>query len=161
MTICYFGDYNSNYSRNRVIIKGLKENGVNVLECNVGEKGIKKIFNLIKKHKEITNKYDLMIVGYSDSRFLVPLAKILTNKPVVWDAFYSLYDSWIFDRKIVSPKSPKAYYYWFLDWINCKLADLILLDTKAHIDYFVNTFKVRKEKFVRVLIGADNDIFHI
>jgi len=41
MTICYFGDYNSNYSRNRVIIKGLKENGVNVLECNVGEKGKK------------------------------------------------------------------------------------------------------------------------
>lgn len=161
MIICYFGDYNPNYTRNRVIIRGLKENGVDVLECNVRLKGFRKFWQLIKEHKKFAGKYDFMIIGYSDSRYLIFLAKFLTDKPVIWDAFYSLYDSWVFDRKIVRDKSPKALYLWFLDWINCKLADLILLDTNAHIDYFVKTFGARKEKFVRVLIGADDKIFHI
>ncbi len=35
MTVLYFGIYNPNYSRNRVLIKGLRENSIEVLECNV------------------------------------------------------------------------------------------------------------------------------
>ena len=39
------------------------------------------------------------------------------------------------------------------------LADLILLDTQAQIDYFVNTYKINKEKFVRIFVGANNKIY--
>ena len=37
MIVCYFGTYSKDegYTRNRVIIKGLKENGVQVQECHV------------------------------------------------------------------------------------------------------------------------------
>ena len=155
MTICYFGDYDKKYARNRVLIRGLKENGVGVLECNAAENDPHKFRHLIKKHKTVYNKYDLMIVGYSAiTRSMVPLAKLISRKPIVWDAFFSLYDAWVFDKKLTRPNGPKAYYYWFLDWLSCRLADKILLDTNEHIEYFVKTFRIRKDKFIRVLVGA-------
>lgn len=141
MNILYFGNYNPNYARNRVIIRGLQQNGARVVHS-------------------LRGPYDVIIVGYSDSRYAVSLAWLFSRKPVIWDAFYSLYDSWVFDRKLVSPHSLKAYYYWFLDWLSCILADRILLDTNAHIDYFVRTFHIPCSKFTRVLIGADDEVFH-
>src|SRR3989338_5178045 len=161
MKICYFGNFNPNYSRNRVIIRGLQENGVEVLICHTALKGLKGLWDLFKKHSNIKNKYDILIVGYSDSRTMVPFTKLISGKKIVWDAFYSLYDSWVFDRKLVSPKSLKAGYYWLLDWLSCRLADTILLDTDAHIDYFVKTFRMEKSRFARLFIGANDEIFHI
>jgi hypothetical protein len=47
MTILYFGNYNPNYSRNRVLIRGLRENGVKVVECNVKRSGFLSLFFLL------------------------------------------------------------------------------------------------------------------
>ena len=160
MRICYFGNYDSEYARNRVIMKGLRENGVDVLECRSKSGGWKEYADLWRIHKKIGN-YDFMIVGYSDSRLIVPFAKILNRgKFIVWDAFYSLYDSWVFDRKLANPRTIKARYYWLIEWIAVKTADRILLDTLSHIDFFVKTYKIPKRKFIRVLIGADDSIFY-
>lgn len=155
--ICYFGIYNPNYSRNRVIIKGLGENGVEVLECRSDRKGIKKYFDLIKKHKIIKNKYDIMIVGFPGYQAMI-LAKILTRKKIIFDAFASIYDSMVNDRKVVKKYSVKAIYYFMLDWLSCKLADVILLDTYEQIKYFSEKFKINKNKFIRIFVGSDDEI---
>lgn len=161
MTICYFGDFDKKYIRNTVIINGFKKNGVKVLLCDTKEKGFSRFSKLFKFHKRLKDKYDILIVGSSDtSRPLVLLARIISRKFLIWDAHYSLYDSFVFDRKLVSPKSLKAKYYWFLDWLSCKLADKILLDTNEHIKYFVKTFKIKENKFIKVLVGANTDIFY-
>lgn len=34
LRVCYFGTYRSNYSRNRIMIEGLRRNGVIVEECH-------------------------------------------------------------------------------------------------------------------------------
>lgn len=159
MKICYFGDFDPTYSRNRVLLRGLKQNGVQIFLCRSYSKGVKKYFDLIKKHREIKNIYDILIVGYSDTRFILPLAKIVSNKKIIWDAFYSLYDAFVFDRKLVHRYSPKAFFYWFLDWINCVCADKILLDTNEHIKYFCGVFNIKRDKFIRVFIGVDDRIF--
>ena len=155
MKICYFGKYNPEYSRNRVIIKGLKENGAEIIECRSDLSGIRKYFDLIKKHHKIRGQYDILIAGFPANQSVV-LAKFLTRKQIVMDAFVSFYDSMVFDRKVCSPYGLRALYYWFLDWLPARLADKILLDTKAHIDYFVKTFHVKKEKFERVFVGTDD-----
>lgn len=159
MTVCYFGDFDPEYARNRVIIKGLQENGVKVLLCYTSFKGLKGLVDLFKKHRDLKNEYDVMIVGYSDSRLIVPPAKLISRKKVIWDAFYSLYDSWVFDRKIVGAGSLKAKLYWFLDWLNCKLANKILLDTNEHRKYFSRTFYIPTSKFLKVLVGTDDKTF--
>lgn len=157
MTICYFGIYNSDYSRNRVLINGLCQNGFKILECNSQKSGLFKYFDLARKHWSIRNKYDLMLVGFPGYQAMI-LAYCLSRKPVIFDAFSSLYDSMIFDRKIVNRNSLKAKYYWFLDWFSCRLADKIIIDTQAHIDYFVKEFNLLAEKFIRVFVGTDDRI---
>ena len=160
MTICYFGDFDPTYARNKVIIEGLKENGVTVLLCRTEQYNFwSKIKDLRHQLKKIS-KFDFFIVGYSDSRWVVPLLKVTSNKKIIWDAFYSRYDSWVADRQLMSPYSPKAWYHWFSDFLSIRLADKILLDTYTHIEYFRRTFIVGEHKFIRVLIGADNTIFY-
>jgi len=157
MTICFFGIYDPSYSRNSILINGLKQNGIKVIECNATGGKINKYLSLIAKHWEIRKKYDVMIVAFPGYQAVI-LAKFLTLKPVIYDAFFSIYDSEVRDRKLTKPKSLKALYYWFLDWLACRAADKIMLDTFAHIEYFCELFHLKKEKFIRVLLGADDRI---
>jgi len=159
MRICFFGIYDPGYSRNRILIKGLKSNGVEVLECSSRTKGIKKYLELIKKHRSLKGKYDLMFVAFPGYQATI-LAKLLTRKKIIFDSFFSIHEASVYDRQVVSPNSLKAKYYWLLDWLSCKLADKILLDTNANIEYFVKEFKLDKEKFIRVFVGTDSDIFY-
>lgn len=159
MKVCYFGTYNSEYSRNRILINGLRENRVEVLECRSAKKGIFKYFDLIKKHRIIKNNYDVMIVGFPGQQAMI-LAKFLTRKPIVFDVFVSIYDSMVFDRKLVKRLSFKSLYYWCLDKVSMELADLILFDTYEHIKYATKEFNISINKFVRIFVGADIDIFY-
>jgi hypothetical protein len=34
LRVCYFGTYRANYSRNQIMIEGLRRNGVEVVECH-------------------------------------------------------------------------------------------------------------------------------
>jgi glycosyltransferase involved in cell wall biosynthesis len=131
-----------------------------VAECRTDIRGWKKYFELWKIHGKLRGQYDAMIVGISDSRFMIVFAKLLCRKPVIWDPLFSLYDAWVLDRKLARPRSGKALYYWLVDWIGCISSDLVFLDTNANINYFVKTFKISRQKFSRILVGADDNVFY-
>lgn len=155
MTICFFGIYDPNYSRNSILIHGLRQNGLEVIECNATTGKISKYLTLIAKHWPIRKKYDVMIAAFPGYQAVI-LAKFLTRQPIIYDAFFSIYDSEVRDRKSTREKSLKALYYWLLDWLACTLASKVLLDSLAHIEYFCKTFFLKEEKFIRVLLGADD-----
>jgi len=158
LKICYFGNYDPNYSRNRILIDGLKKNGVAVIECNDLSPGWKKFWRLFLKHRRLNEDYQLMLVGFP-GQSVMPLAKLISKKPVVFDAFLSFYEMVVADRRLYSPFHPRAWYYWLLDWLSCHLADQVLLDTSAHIDYFVKTFGLSSKKIKRIFVGADDKVF--
>ena len=159
MTVCFFGTYNPSYPRNRVLIKGLEENGVEVILCYDHSWRFLKYLKLFWKHWKIRKKYDFLLVGFP-GHLVIPLAKLISRKPVVFDAFISWYDTYVWDRRLVKEKSFKALFYFFLDWLSCKLADKIILDTEEHIKYFTKTFGIKnKEKFIRIFVGSDDSIF--
>lgn len=158
MTICYFGIYQKDYARNKVLIDGLRQNEVAVLECNSRKKGIKKYIDLCFRHWQIRNKYDVMVIGFL-GQGIIKLAKRITKKPIVLDAFVSQYMTNVFDRKLCDKDSRLARKYWQLDKQACEIADLVLLDTDEQIDYFVKEFGLSKEKFRRIFVGSDNEIF--
>jgi len=156
MVICYFGIYHREYSRNRIFISGLKQNGAEIIECASRRQGLVKYFDLIIKHWRIRKKYDVMIVGFPGYQSML-LAKILTRQPIIFDALSSFYDSMIIDRSAAKHRSLKAFYYWALDWLSCQLADVVILDTEAQIEYFVKAFHIRRDKFRRIFIGSDDE----
>lgn len=159
MKVLYFGFYDPGYARNRVLIGGLRANGIEVLECRDESSGLKKFFKLYKKHKAFKNRYDAMVVGFL-GHAVMPLAKMISSGPVIFDAFISLYDSNVFDRKLVRGKSVKSLYYRFLDWFSMKLADIVLFDTEEQIDYVSREFKIKKDKFRSILVGTDDSVFY-
>lgn len=164
MKICYFGMYAANYSRNHILIKGLRQNDVTVIECNVRRHFVWgfRYYHLVKKFLQVGKEADIIFVGFPGQTD-VPLAWLLGkifHKKVVFDAFISLYNSMVYDRKYFGKNSIRAKIWWFIDWQSCILADKIILDTNEHIEYFVKTFKIIKEKFSRVFVGTDTEIFY-
>ena len=158
MRILYFGTFDPDYGRNWVIINGLRKNGVEVIEMRRKPKRgalVKLFFDCILKHP----RFDAMIVGFPGQEVMF-LARMLTRKPIIFDAFTSHYGGYILNRKRFSPKSLRAKYFRFLDKYSSKLADVVLLESNAYIDFFVKEYGIDKNKFRRIWIGANTDIFH-
>lgn len=162
MTICYFGSYNPNYSRNKILIDGLRKNGVTVLECRSTERSfIRRYPILFKKFWSQRNRVNVIVVGFV-GHLDMPLAWLLarlTGKKVIFDMFYSMYDTYVFDRKSTTPKSLIAKSYFWIDKIAAILADCVITDTKAHGDYFIKIFGLNSKKFRRVFVGGDETVF--
>lgn len=158
MISCYFGIYDANYNRNKILMRGLRARGFEIVECVSRRRGLAKYIDLIKQHRTLNGKYDAMIVGFPGYQAMI-LARFLTNKPIFFDAFFSFYDAMVLDRRLVSRYSPRALYFWLLDWFSCFLADKVLLDTNEHIEYFCAAFGLKPEKCIRIFIGADTDIY--
>lgn len=160
ITICYFGIYDSEFSRNKIYMEGLRHNGIKIIECNDRTDGLLKYWYLYKKHQKIKNDYDVMIVGYP-SQIVVFLAKMVSPKKVILDALCSLYEGEIISRKSGGIWSLKALKIWLIDFVAYFFADLILVESFAQIDFFYKTFFVRKEKCARVFTGALDSIFFL
>ena len=148
------------YMRNNIILKGLKLNGVEVVECTSSSP------TYLRRYREVLTKFimknekdiDLIFIGYVGQP-LVPIIKVLKNKPILFDVFLSIWDTLCFDRRIISPNSLLGKLFYNIDKISCELSDHILLDTEAHVKYFTETFNIERDKFSHVFVGADDSIF--
>lgn len=155
-TVLYFGVYDPNYARNWVLINGLRENGVEVLELRQ-KPGRFALFKLLFSYLKFKKNYDAMIVGFPGQEVMFLARLLVWQKPIIFDAFTSHYGGYILDRQKYSKESLHAKYYGFLDRWSCKLADLVLLDTQAHINFFVTEFNLPREKFRRIWVGVPDE----
>lgn len=158
MRVCYFGIFDPSYCRNKNIIKGLRKAGVGVIEVIDTTRGPIKFWRLLKKYWAIRKDYDVMIVGFP-GQIIVPFAKLLTRRPVIFDLHVSYYDSIIKERKQFPEKSWAALKFYLMDWLACRMADLVLLDTEEHVRYVAELLHVSQKKFGVVRHGIDNELF--
>ena len=161
MKLLFISGRESTYTRNAVLLKGLRENTIEIIECTDPSGSYllrypKTFGKFLFKRKE---DFDLIFIGFFGQP-LVPIIKKLTDKHIIFDAFLSAYDTMCFDRKKISPQSMGGRFFYWLDKHSCELANTILLDTNTHIDYFINTFGLEREKFQRVFVGADDSVFY-
>jgi len=99
-----------------------------------------------------------MIIGYL-AHPVFPLAKTICRQPIVFDAFYSLYDTLICDRKLFDSGTFRSKALYYFEALACNSSNLILLDTNQHIEYFSKTFGIEKKKFRRLFVGSDDNVF--
>ena len=161
MKIVFISGREPTYTRNSILLKALKGNNVDLIECTDSSKSyllrIPKV--LLKFIMKKDDDFDLIFIAFLGQP-LVPIIKKLTNKPIIFDAFLSTYDTMCFDRKKIKPNSIFGRFLYWLDMYSCKLADIVILDTRTHIDFFVDTFNLNILKFKRIFIGADHSIFY-
>ncbi|MBU7015736.1 MAG: glycosyltransferase [Theionarchaea archaeon] len=159
MRVLFICGQKPTYVRNAVILKGLRQQGVDVVECcdlssHYPVRYLRALFKYFGK-----KDFDMIFVGFFGQP-LVPLIRKMTGKPIIFDAFLSAYDTICFDRKWVPSTSGAGKFCYWLDKTSCQSADAVLLDTQAHIDYFVRTFSLDENKFHRVFVGADDSVFY-
>ena len=80
-TICIFGNFDPGYSRNAVLLQGLKENGINIVECRTTAKGWRRYWELYIQHKAMKESYDFLLVAFP-GQINVFLAKLFCKKPI-------------------------------------------------------------------------------
>jgi glycosyltransferase involved in cell wall biosynthesis len=180
LRVCYFGTYKPDYPRNRIVIDGLREAGVEVVECNVplwgsteerislaSGKWLSLAFlykfalayiTLIRKELSVP-EYDVMLVGYPGQLDMY-LARLLTwrrRRVLVFDVLMSLHQIFV-ERQLnqVSPTITRLVYW--VEWGACRIADGIILDTESHREYFCQKYNLSPEKFRLVPLGADERV---
>jgi glycosyltransferase involved in cell wall biosynthesis len=181
LRVCYFGTYSvgEGYPVNRVLIEGLRRAGVSVWECRAGlwddpgdagsskwqaPRGALGRLALAVRWAVAWGRLiarwlsgpptDVVIVGYLGQVDLF-LARALARRPVVLNALFSVYDTVVNDRRLLAPRSPLAGLLRRLDRWSCRAADLVFLDTEAHIRYFSSEFGLPPDRFRRVFVGSD------
>ncbi len=162
--ICFFGIFDPDYARTKVLAEGFAQCGWEVVFCRVDPRqhtGWRKYRLLWRQGRSLhRQQFDYVLVCFPGRALVVLVARLLFGRRILFDAFVSIYDSNVFDRALYPAHSVRALRDWLLDWSACHLAWKVLLDTNAHINYFVSTFGVARAKCIRVWVGADEKVFY-
>ena len=179
--VVFWGTYDTGKPRTRILLRGLQEAGVEVIECHVPlwsgveDKSqlsgwwsrLRYILMWLISYPILIARYlrlpahDADIIGYMgqlDVLVMWPFAR-LRGVPIVWDALMSLYIAIVVDRQLLSPRSPLARLLYAWEWVGTRAADLIILNHQVVVDYWAELFGLPAEKFKTAHIGAEIDAF--
>jgi len=180
-SICFFGTYESSFLRTITLKEASRLKKIKVIECHVPfwedvrekteyfslKSMIKNFFKLIFTYASLAIQYmklenhDAVIVGYN-GYFDMPLAKLLTKikkKPLIFTPVFPLYETLVEDRKYINKTSIKSKIIHLIDETSCRLADFIIIETNSYIDYYCEEFKIPREKYFKIPLGADETNF--
>ncbi len=154
--VIFFGTYNGDYPRNRLLLKWTAEAAA-VVEVNERGRGVDKYFRLARSLMKLKN-YDAVVIGFPGHLACI-IARLVSRKPVIFDAFISMYDTYVFDRATVKPGSFGAWYYWCIDWLAFHAATMVVIDTNEHAKYLENEFGIPSERITVVPVVTDVGLF--
>jgi glycosyltransferase involved in cell wall biosynthesis len=178
MHVRYFGTYDRDYCRNQILQRGLALAGAQISEChaqvwNTQDKSqVKSIggklatgLRYLGSRGRLRRQYaamapcDVLLVGYLGHLDMRLARRSAGGKPVVLDAFLSLWETVVEDRRMLPATGAASRLLRFVERRAYEAADLILLDTQVHIDWVAQEFGIPPERFARVFVGADDRVF--
>lgn len=178
--VLMWGSYDLGKPRTRILREGLARLGVEVIEIHADiwsrheDKSrlgrgamLLALLRLFATYPVLLWRYlrapdhQLVLVPYMGQFDVLVLWLVarLRGKPVVWDMFLSLYDTVAHDRALTSPRSLSARFLWLLEWLGCRAANLVLMDTAAHARHVAGLFGLRSGHVVAVPVGAEPEAF--
>jgi glycosyltransferase involved in cell wall biosynthesis len=178
--VCW-GTYDLGKPRNRILLRGLRENNVIIYQCHkdiwtgVEDKSQVKglfsklgfFFRLFVSYPVLICRYftmpahDVVFVGYLGQLDVIVIALFakLRGVPVVLDVFLSLYDTIVDDRKLISPSNPLSKLLYFFEWIATRCATALILDTRTHSQYIKQLFHLKNKNVGVVFVGSEPEYF--
>ncbi len=155
--ILFFGIFNPEYARTRILTEGFTALGYEIVLCNVSPRalpGARKYWALFQRGRSLRHIHFDHVFVLFPGHTVVWLARLLFGDRIIFDAFVSLFDSNVHDRALYSVHSFRAYHDRFLDWFSCTLARKVLVDTNTHRHYFIEHVGVPEKKLITVPVGA-------
>lgn len=115
------------------------------------------IINILKASNK---NYDIIFIGFAPQLIIPLFGWKFKGKLVIIDFFISLYDTFVFDRKIFSAKSLPGVALKWIDKKTLEAADHVIADTNEHGKYFSEEFGISKQRLETIYLEADNSIFN-
>ena len=160
-TVCCFGAYDAGYPRNRILRAGLAEAGYQVSEARVrGKRAWLRYPALLSAWSRLARSCDALWVPEFRHKDM-PLARALAGRrPLVFDPLVSRWDTLVEDWRLHAPDSGQARWNRGIDRWAFRAADVLLCDTWAHGELFVE-LGAERAKLRRVLVGAEAEFFSV
>jgi glycosyltransferase involved in cell wall biosynthesis len=181
LRVCYFGTYRAEYSRNLIMIEGLRQNGIEVVECHarlwqgiedrvqVASGGWLRFeflrrtagacWRLLRAYRQVGD-YDVMVLGYPGQldAYVGRLLTWIRRKPLVLDVFMSIYLI-AQERGLTQRHRLTGRFLYRLEKLALRLPDLLVQDTAEYVEWLHEVYGLDKNRFRLVPTGADERIF--
>lgn len=158
-TVCFFQAYNREYIRTETLLEGLRANGVPVVTCQVNRPGPLRYPLALLAFLRSIGRCDVVLANFRSFEILW-LLRLLTRKPIVHDAHISFWQSACEERGWFRPDSLPGRLLFFMDRLNSRLADHLLIESRTQRDYFIRTFGVPPEKITGLYVSCEERLFH-
>ncbi len=156
VTIGHIGHFDPTYARNRTMAKALRRAGATVITLTDPRRYPTRTPALLARGRR--EALDLLLVGFPGHAD-VAAAKALglaKGVPVIFDAFVSLWETTEDRGRRLSRLGSRR----IEDWVSCRLADIVLLDTATHADFFRDWIGVPVHRLRTAWVGSDDELFH-
>jgi glycosyltransferase involved in cell wall biosynthesis len=180
LRLLWLGTYERDYTRTRVLMAGLRDLGVEVLECHrplweltrhkagsfLSPKRLPLIaaqvasaWGSIAVEQRRFGRVDAVVAGYPHQPDALLAAVFARGRrvPLIADAMISMSDTLAGDRGRVGSLTGKALAG--LDTATLRVADVVIADTDAHARYYAERFGVRPDRVGVARLGAETQVF--
>lgn len=157
-SVLWWGRFDPNYSRNRILRQLLSEMGWQVLDFHPRLSALGD-WEASLRHLP---RPDLVWVPCFRQRDLAAASRWARAKglPLLFDPLISAYDKQVFERAKYLPNSSRARRLHAWERGLFQRADIVLADTQAHAAYFMAEFGLSPERVHVVYVGAEEPLFH-
>ena len=184
MKVAWLGSYHRDADRNAILLRGLAAAGVEVVELPVPLAWLRfrgtrqlagqalraavtaplRVLRFVRQARRAAAA-DVVVIGWLGhhdvalTRLLAPLLRPLRERPLVFDPYYSLYDTVAVDRGLLAPAGLAARALRRVEGWILRRPDLVLADTGAHARLYGELSGLPPERFAVVPVGADETLF--
>ena len=106
------------------------------------------------------DKYDIVFVGFMAQMIILPFYWKIHRKIIIVDFFISVYDTLVFDRKVIKQKSWCAHLLKRIDRLTLSRAQMVIADTVQHKIFFSREFAIEENKIQVLYLAVDDDIYY-
>lgn len=157
-TVLWWGKYDSNYSRNRIMWYAFDRLGWTIRTFQ--PRNTK--WGYVEARLRRILPTDILFVPCFCQKDIDSALRYgrCHNIPVLIDPLISLYDSRVFERKTISPNSRKARQLLKWEFSAFSRADGVIADTEAHGRYYSEMLGVDRKKIHIIPVGAEESLFY-
>jgi glycosyltransferase involved in cell wall biosynthesis len=155
--VCYLAGREAAYSRTHNMLMALRRAGFEVVTCFPPDKGLGNYPKLLLQFIKRVQGCDVLVVGFY-GQLLMPFARLLTRKPILFDVYVSTFGTMVDDRLEAKSGSLKAKVFWLSDHLSMRFADHIILESREHIQRYESTYRVPQSKFSRLFLTSDESL---
>lgn len=156
-TVLWWGRFNPEYSRSRILRKLLRGAGWIVKDFHPALSWAGDLQALLQG----VGKPDLIWVPCGRQRDLAAARRYSRRLkiPLLFDPLISAYDKRVFEKKKYGPATLRAVCLRRWEGRLFQTSDIVLADTVAHAEFFTTTLGTTKDKVYVVPVGAEEDLF--